>query len=62
MQYLLYYTEFYWIYIKNMFLKFRIIDGEYIVKISRGVVRNVYEATTFRSSKEIQNIFKVLSS
>ena len=27
-----------YIYIRNMFLKFRVIDGEYIVKISRGVV------------------------
>ena len=31
-------VKFRWIYIKNMFLKLRVIDGDYIVKISRGVV------------------------
>ena len=34
--------KFHWIYIRNVFLKFRVIDGEfeYIVKISRGVVKH----------------------
>ena len=34
--------KFRWIYIRNMFLKFRISNVEYIVKISRGVVKHVY--------------------
>ena len=31
------------IYIGNTFLKFSVIDGEYIVKISRGIIKHVYE-------------------
>ena len=27
-----------------MFIKFRVFDGEYIVKISRGVVKHVFKA------------------
>ena len=34
-----------------MFHKFRVIDGEYIVKIPRGVVKHVYEVITFRFVK-----------
>ena len=34
-----------WIYIKNMFPKFRVIDGEYIVK--RGKVKQVYGVKPF---------------
>ena len=33
---------------RNIFLKFRVIDGEYIVKISRGIIKHVYEVMTFR--------------
>ena len=31
-----------------MFLKFRVIDGEYIVKLSRGIVKHVYKVILFR--------------
>ena len=31
-----------YIYIRNMFLKFRVFDGENIVKISRGIVEQVH--------------------
>ena len=34
-----------------MFLKFRIIDGEYIVQISRGVAKHVYKVILFRFVK-----------
>ena len=33
---------------RNVFLKFRDIDGEYIVKISRGIVEHVYKTILFR--------------
>ena len=36
------------LYIRNMFLKFKVIDGEYIVKISIGIVKHVYEVILFR--------------
>ena len=39
------------IYIRNMFVKFRVIDGENIVKISRGIVEHIYEVKTFRLLK-----------
>ena len=35
--------KFSWIYVRNMLSKFRVINGEYIVKISRGIVELVYE-------------------
>ena len=31
--------KFCWIYIRNMFVKFRVIDCEYIVKLSRGIIK-----------------------
>ena len=31
--------------------KFRVIDGEYIVKISRGIIQHVNEVMTFRFVK-----------
>ena len=31
-----------------MFLKFRVNDGEYIIKISRGVVKHVYKVVLLR--------------
>ena len=34
-----------------MFLKFRVIDGEYIVKISRGVVKHVYKVVLLQFVK-----------
>ena len=34
-----------------MFPKLRVIDGEYIVKISRGVVKHVYKVVPFRFVK-----------
>ena len=34
-----------------MFLKFRVIDGGYIVKISRSVVKLVYKVVAFRFVK-----------
>ena len=34
-----------------MFLKFRVIECEYIVKISRGVVKHVYKVLLFRFVK-----------
>ena len=43
--------KFCWIYMGNIFLKFRVIDGEYIVKISRVIIKHVYEVTTFRFVK-----------
>ena len=43
--------KFCWIYVGNIFLKFRVIDGEYIVKISRGIIKHVYEVMTFRYLK-----------
>ena len=32
-----------WLYIANIFLKFRVIDGEYIVNLSRGIAKHFYE-------------------
>ena len=43
--------KFCWIFIRNMFLKFRVTDGEYIVKISRGVVKQIYKVVPFRFVK-----------
>ena len=34
-------------YVWNMFSKFRVINGEYIVRISRGIVELVYEVKPF---------------
>ena len=34
-------------YIRNMFLKFRVINIEYIVKISRGIVKRVFKVIPF---------------
>ena len=39
--------QFSWIYIGNKFNKCRVINGEYIVKISRGIVEVVYEVKPF---------------
>ena len=39
--------KFSWIYVRNMLSKFRVINGEYIVKISRGIVELVYEVKPF---------------
>ena len=36
-----------------MFLKFRVIDDEYIVKISRGVVKHVYKVHKFALKKKL---------
>ena len=33
---------------QKYFLKFRDIDGEYIVKISKGIIKHVYMNMTFR--------------
>ena len=50
--------KFRWIYIKNMFLKFRVIDNECIAKISRGIVKqvkksfiNIYQEDIEKKSK-----------
>ena len=34
-----------------MFLKFRVIDGEYIVKLSRCIIKQAYEVMRFRLVK-----------
>ena len=39
--------KFRWIYTRNMFLKFKVINGEYIVKISKGVVKHVSKVALF---------------
>ena len=39
--------KFSWIYVRNMLSKFRVINGEYIVKISRGIVELVNEVKPF---------------
>ena len=38
---------FSWRYIANMFSKFRVINGEYNGKISRGIFELVYEVKPF---------------
>ena len=45
-----------------MFLKIRVIDGEYIVKISRGVVKQVYKVVLCRFVKVRQQDFHVEST
>ena len=35
--------KFSWMYVRIMFLKLRVIDGENIVKISRGIIEHIYE-------------------
>ena len=39
--------KFCWIYIRNIFLKFRVIDVEYIAKVPRSIVKLVYEIKPF---------------
>ena len=39
--------KFSWIYIGNMFGKCRVINGEYIVNMSRGIVELVYDVKPF---------------
>ena len=34
-----------------MFIELRVMDGEYIVNISRGIIKHVYEVMTFRLVK-----------
>ena len=42
------------VYIRNMFLKSRVIDSEYIVKISRGIVKHVYKSEEQDKSSDIE--------
>ena len=37
--------------LRNTELKFRVIDAEYIVKVSRGVVKHIYKVVPFRFVK-----------
>ena len=46
------------LHIRNMFLKVRVIDAQYIVKISRGVVKHVYE---FRTSLGTSILLRTVS-
>ena len=56
--------RFFWgsVYIRNMFLKYRVIDGENIVKISRGIVEHIYEVKTFRLLKVRHKVLKLAHS
>ena len=36
-----------------MFLKVRVIDGEYIVKISRSVVKHVYKVNSYKGTFDL---------
>ena len=54
-KYLLYSTEIL-LDIGNMVSKFRVINGEYIVKISKGIVELVYEFKPFGFLEVSQNI------
>ena len=45
-----------------MFLKFRVIDGKYIVRISRDVVKHVYKVVPFRFVKVRIDIVQVVQT
>ena len=47
--------KFSWIYIRIMCFKIRILDGEYIIKVSRGIVKHVYKVIPCRFLKVRQN-------
>ena len=44
-----------------MFLKNRVIDGEYIVKISRGIVKYVSKVVPFQFVKELDDLLLQLT-
>ena len=61
--YLLYSSEVPWdIYIGNMFSKCRVINGEYIVKISRGIVELVYEVTRMTVTTNSQHTVQMTAT